>query len=138
LKNNDVFEVVTMENTTVVVGQRKGLPIGGNLPAYVELVALKREYEVSTWPASVAGLRTARYRDNFFVAVREERTAADRDRTAAELTELLLMPVGFERAGRIARCLEMHLEWSTERPVKAVLAYQTDPDRQGESGDVRT
>ena len=51
LENNDAVEIATMENTAVVVGQRKGLPIGGNLPAYVELVALKREYEVSTWLA---------------------------------------------------------------------------------------
>ena len=112
--------------------------MGGHLSAaYVELVALRREC-VCEWPSSLSGLTTARYRDNFFVAVREERTAAVRDRTAAGLTELLLMPVGFERAGRVARCLEVRLEWLAKRPVKAALAYRTDPDRQGESGDVRT
>ena len=70
--------------------------------------------------------------------MKEKRTAAERDRTATELTELLLMPVGFERAGRVARCLEVRLEWSAERAVKATLAYRVDPDRQGESGNVRT
>ena len=33
---------------------------------------------------------------------------------------------------------EVHLEWSAECPVKAILAYRTDADPQGESGDVRT
>ena len=75
--------------------------------------------------------------DNFFVAVPEERTAADREGTAAELSELLLMPVVFERAGRVARCLELRLDWKSDVAVKATLAYRTDADRQGESGNVR-
>ena len=137
LNNNDFFEAQA-EADVVVLQQRKGLPIGGHLSAaYVELVALRREFECE-WPSSLSGLPTARYRDNFFMAVREERSAAERERTAGELTELLVMPVGFERAGRVARCLELRLEWTSERPVKAVLAYRTDSDRQGESGDVRT
>ena len=66
LEKKDTFEIAALDNTAVVVGQRQGLPIGGHLSAaYVELLALKREYEVSLWPASVAGMLTARYRDNF-------------------------------------------------------------------------
>ena len=117
--------------------QRKGLPIGGHLSAvYVELVALQREFQCA-WPTSLTGLPAARYRDNFFVAEPEERTAADREWTAAELSELLLMPVVFERAGRVARCLELRLDWKSDVAVKATLAYRTDADRQGESGNVR-
>ena len=74
----------------------------------------------------------------FFIVVREERTAAERERAAADLSELLLMPVGFVRAGRVARCLELRLDWMSAAAVKATLAYRTDADRQGESGDVRT
>ena len=74
---------------------------------------------------------------NFFVAVPEARTVADREGTAAELSELLLMPVLFERAGRVARCLELRLGWTSDVAVKATLAYRTDADRQGESGNVR-
>ena len=48
------------------------------------------------------------------------------------------MPVKFERAGREARYLELRLCWADGCRVKAVLAYRTDADRQGESGDVRT
>ena len=78
----------------MVVGQRKGLPIGGHLSAaYVELVALKSESEVCSWPASVEGLRTRSYRDNVFVAVPHPRSSKQRDAAAAELTELLQMPV---------------------------------------------
>ena len=132
----------------MVVGQRKGLPIGGHLSAaYVELVALKREYEVCSWPASVEGLRTARYRDNFFVAVPHPWGSKQRGSTAAELTDLLQMPGVHERGGDEARCMELRINWDSEanakggeKPgtVKAVLAYRTDADRQGESGDVRT
>ena len=46
--------------------------------------------------------------------------------------------VGFERARRVARYLEVYFEWSAYYIVKAVLAYWMDADRQGESGDVRT
>ena len=101
-----------MKNPTVVVGQRKGLPIGGHLSAaYVELVALKREYEVSAWPCSMAGLPTARHGDNFFVAVPHPWDADRRTAAAKELTELLQMPVVHERGGDEARCLELRIKW---------------------------
>ena len=48
------------------------------------------------------------------------------------------MPVGFERGGRVARCLELRIDWENQSNVRAVLAYCIDHDRQGESGDVRT
>ena len=137
LLHNDLFEAQAGADF-VVLQQRRGLPIGGHLSAaYVELVALKCELQCD-WPLPLTGCPTARYRDNFFVVVREERTAAERERTAEHLTRMLTMPVKFERAGRVARCLELRLDWTSERSVKAALAYRTDADRQGESGDVRT
>ena len=81
---------------------------------------------------------TARYRDNFFVVLPDEPSEAERQATARVLSDLLLMPVGFERGGRIARCLELRIDWTAASRVKSVLAYRTDSDRQGESGDVRT
>ena len=146
LENNDTFEIAALDNTAVVVGQRQGLPIGGHLSAaYVELLALKREYEVSLWPASVAGMLTARYRDNFFVAVPHPWAADQRAVAADELSELLQMPVVPERGGDEARCLELRIKWVSKAnaklgeksgTVKVVLAYRTDADRQGESGDL--
>lgn len=136
LKHNDTFEAQA-EADVVVLQQQRGLAIGGHLSAaYVELVALKRELQC-VWPLSLSGI-TSRYRDNFFVVVKEERSAAERERTAADLSALLMMPVKFERAGREARCLELRLCWADGCGLKAVLAYRTDADRQGESGDVRT
>ena len=48
------------------------------------------------------------------------------------------MPVVFERGGRVARCLELRIDWRNPSMIKATLAYRTDDDRQGESHDVRT
>ena len=82
---------------------------------------------------------TARYRDNFFIVLPDEPSEAERQATARALSELLLMPVGFERGGRVARCLELRIDWTNDAcKVKSVLAYRTDTDRQGESADVRT
>ena len=121
-----------------MLAQWKDLPIGGHLSAaYVELVALRRELQCE-WPSALTGLPTARYRDNFFVVMPAGRAEEEHRATAMELSALLLMPVVFERAGRVARCLELRLSWAEEDRVKAHLAYRTDADRQGESGDVRT
>ena len=87
---------------------------------------------------SLSGLLTARYKDNLFGVVLSERSKGERTKTAAEISELLIMPVGFERAGRVARCLELCLDWTSATAVKVTLAFRTDLDRQGESGDVRT
>ena len=126
------------DGSVVVVQQRKGLPIGGHLSAaYVELVALRREYEC-TWPPMLVNTPTARYRDNVFVILPGEPSEAEREATARALSDLLLMPVGFERGGRVARCLELRLDWSHPATVRAVLAYRTNDDRQSESHDVRT
>ena len=138
LDNNDTFEAQNDDGSIVVLRQRKGLPIGGHLSAaFVELVALRREYQCH-WPAMFSNLPTARYRDNFFVVLPDEPSDADRRDVARALSALLLMPVGFERGGRVARCLELRIDWTGESKLKATLAYRTDKDRQGESGDVRT
>ena len=138
LNNNDTFEVQKGDGSVVVVQQRKGLPIGGHLSAaYVELVALRRECECP-WPTMLVNTPTARYRDNFFVVLPGEPSEAERQATASALSDLLLMPVGFERGGRVARCLELRIDWSHSTMITAVLAYRTDDDRQGESRDVRT
>ena len=82
---------------------------------------------------------TARgHRDNFFVVLPGEPSEAERQATARALSELLLMPVGFERGGRVARCLELRLDWSNPTAISAVLAYRRDDDLQWESRDVRT
>ena len=47
---------------------------------------------------------TARYRVNFFVVLPDELGEAERQPTARALSDLLLMPVGFER---IVRCREL-------------------------------
>ena len=133
LNNNDTFEVQDNNGK-----QRKGLPIGGHLSAaYVKLVALRREYECA-WPPMLLNAPTARYWDNFFVVLPDEPSEAQRQATAQALSELLLMPVVFERGGRVARCLELRVDWRSPSMIKAVLAYRTDDDRQGESHDVRT
>ena len=96
---NDMFEVQDGAGGVVVVQQRKGLPIGGHLSAaFVELVALRREYECS-WPPILLHCPTTRYRDNFFVVVQHERTESERHATAQALSLLLSMPVMFERGG---------------------------------------
>ena len=137
LNNNELFEAQAGADW-VVMQQRKGLPIGRHLSAgYAELVALRREF-LCEWPSAMSGFPTARYSDNFFVAVKTERTVSEREQTAADLSELLAVPVGFARAGLVAGCLEVRFEWSADCPVKAVLAYWTDTERQGESGDVQT
>ena len=138
LANNDTFEAQSGDGTIVVLQQQIGLPIGGHLSAaFVELVALRREY-CCAWPSMMLHVPTARYRDNFFIVLPEEPSDAERQATAQALSDLLLMPVGFERGGRTARCLELRLDWIDASKVKSVLAYRTDNDRQGESGDVRT
>lgn len=138
LVHNSEFEAQDDNGNVVVLEQRRGLPIGGHLSAaYVELVALRRELQCA-WPAMLQSLPTARYRDNLFVALKEEWTAEQRADLATSLSILLLMPVQYERGGQVARCLELRLDWRVSDAVKAVLAYRTDADRQGESGDVTT
>jgi len=138
LSHNADFEALQVDGSTVVLGQYKGLPIGGHLSAaYDELVALRRELEFP-WPQALSGLPTSRYRDNFVVVVKQEWSPACCEELAGALSALLMMPVQFERSGRRARCLELRLEWRDEHPVRATLAFRTDDDRQGESKDVRT
>ena len=48
------------------------------------------------------------------------------------------MPVKFEGSGRVKRFLEMRISLVPNHPVKALLAFRTDQDRQGESNDVES
>ena len=126
LSNNDTFEVQKGDGSVVVVQQRKGLPIGGHLSAaYVELVALRREYEC-TWPPMLVNTPTARYRDNFFVILPGEPSAAEREATARALSDLLLMPVASSSAsiGRIRRqyALSLHTAQTTTTRAKATMS----------------
>ena len=69
LTRNDTFEAQSGDGSAVVVQQRKGLPIGGHLSAgFVELVALRREYECS-WPQGLLCGATTRYRDNKYYSI---------------------------------------------------------------------
>ena len=76
-----------------------------------------------------------RYRDNFFVAL-DDANNISLEATAAELTDLLQMPVLPVSVSSTVRCLELRLSFLPGRPVRSLLAFRTDPDRQGESGDV--
>ena len=116
--------------------QTKGLPIGGHLSAaLVELVTLFREHTADPWPSTLSQDPSCRYRDNFFVAV-DTPIACPLDVTAQELTELLRMPVKAVARGPTARLLEVRLTLARSSKVRSLLAFRTDPDRQGESGDV--
>ena len=113
-----------------------GLPIGGHFSAaLVELVALWREFS-QPWPPGLAGLPTARYRDNYFVAQTAHSLDMDYHVMAAELSTLLAMPVKFEQAGAEVRCLELRLGFSSGQSVHVTVAFRTDADRQGEAQNV--
>ena len=134
---NSDFEVLTLEDRKVVLRQALGLPIGGHLSAaLVELVALFREH-TAPWPNVLANQLSCRYRDNFFVAV-DSSLACPMVETAAALTDLLQMPVKSVSRGSVVRCLEVRISFEQDKPVKSVLAFRTDADRQGESGDIES
>ena len=136
LKENALFEVLLPTGSTIVLEQVRGLPIGGHLSAaMVELVALQREFVVE-WLPMLQSVTTSRYRDNCFIVIEKEWSEEQVEACAAALTSLLMIPVKIEKAGRQARCLEVRLDWTCQDNVAVVLAYQTDADRQGESGDV--
>jgi hypothetical protein len=99
----------------------------------VELVALQRELS-QAWPVVLAGLPTARYRDNFFVACPGSRLSAVLEGGATVLSDLLNMPVKLEGSSRDRRMLEVVV--AVGPPVRCSLAFRDDADRQGESGDV--
>ena len=136
LKENALFEVLLPTGSTIVLEQVRGLPIGGHLSAaMVELVALQRKFVVE-WLPMLQSVTTSRYRDNCFIVIEKEWSEEQVEACAAALTSLLMIPVKIEKAGRQARCLEVRLDWTCQDNVAVVLAYQTDADRQGESGDV--
>ena len=136
LEENSTFKATKESGQDAVLEQCKGLPIGGHLSAaLVELVALWREYQ-QPWPLQLEGTVSARYRDNFFVALSTEVTPCYYKEVAVALSQLLAMPVKFERAGTEVRCLELRLRFDPPRAVHVTVAFRTDCDRQGEAGDV--
>ena len=117
-----------------VLRQHKGLPIGGHLSAsLVELVALHREC-TQPRPLALSPVLSARYRDNFFVVTAGSAECCMED-AAGVLSNLLCMPVKFVGRASAARFLETHIAFDGGN-VRCVLAFRTDPDRQGESNDV--
>ena len=75
----------------------------------------------------------------------DESSEAQRQTTARALSDLLLIPVSFERGGRVARCLELRTDRENQSNVKEVLAYRTAQDARekavtcalGQSGVIR-
>ena len=136
LSHNSLFEVVGENGQFTVLQQDKGLPIGGHLSAaLVELVALYREYTVQ-WPITLNDKFSMRYRDNFFVDMPLLDDAFSMQSIAADLSVLLSMPIKPVSVDASIRCLETRLVFSADKPVRCLLAFRTDADRQGESGDV--
>ena len=132
---NSLFEVIGEDGQRAVLRQHKGLPIGGHFSAaLVELVALFREVS-QPWPVALKSVSTARYRDNFF-AVFNAGSNYSMPEIADCLTELLCMPVKPVGSSTSARFLETRLSFATGQKPKCLLAFRTDADRQGESGDV--
>jgi hypothetical protein len=136
LTNNSTFQVVSASGRCHLA-QHRGLPIGGHFSAaLVELVALWREF-TEPWPQLLDGRPTARYRDNYFVALSPGAALSfDADATAAALSALLAMPVKFEQVGEQIRCLELRLLFRPALPVHVTVAFRTDADRQGEAQNV--
>ena len=60
------------------------------------------------------------------------------EETANSLSNMLCMPVKPVGRARKARFLETHLRFTAGKSVRCTLAFRTDTDRQGESGDVES
>ena len=132
------FIVQGLDGANVALVQHKGLPIGGCLSAgLVELVALHME-ATKTWPPQLLHCVTARYRDNLFVCTASPWSQEQIMELCPVLSDILEMPVKFEDAGSVKRFLELRITLLPNCPVKAVLAFGTDNDRQGESNDVES
>ena len=135
LQHNADFEAIGADGKVVVLKQHRGLPIGGHLSAALcELVALRREH--LSWPAALTSTPTARYRDNFFVAFTISPTFTVCGNIAELLSTLLGMPVKWVSAGSVFRCLELRIAVEDQQQPRVMVAFRTDADRQGESGDV--
>ena len=134
LEHNSFFEVRGEDGGSVVLKQEKGLPIGGHLSAaLVELVALHREL-LQPNPACLSNTLSARYRDNFFLAI-SSGNECPMNETAAQLSHLLSMPVKPVGSASRARFLETFISFDGNS-TRCTLGFRTDSDRQGESGDV--
>lgn len=95
-----------------------------------------REHTQS-WPAALQQYPTMRYRDNFFVGLASP-DSFDMSCAAVDLNALLNMPVTAVSVGSTVRCLELRISFTAGEPVRSVLAFRTDEDRQGESHDVES
>ena len=138
ITSNLDFVVQGLDGTPVALLQHKGLPIGGCLSAgLVELVALHME-ATKMWPASLLQCATSRYRDNLFVCTASPWSDEEILELCPILSDIYEMPVKFEGSGRVKRFLEMRISLVPNHPVKALLAFRTDQDRQGESNDVES
>ena len=80
---------------------------------------------------------TMKYRDNFFVALIIPE-AFPVDNVAESLSALLSMPIKTVSCSSCARCLELRLAFGQSSQMRCMLAFRTDADRQGESGDVQS
>ena len=137
MDHNSDFEVLGAAGLMVVLRQALGLPIGGHLSAaLVELVALHREH-TQPWPEVLGQSLSCRYRDNFFVAVAASEVCP-LEQTAQALSDLLQMPVKAVSRSSVMRCLEVRISLEPGKAAKSVLAFRTDSDRQGESGDIES
>ena len=122
------------DNKTVVFKQHRGLPIGGHLSAALcELVALEGGFV--SWPPELLVRSTARYRDNFFVGFDSHPSPSENAHLVEVLSAQPEMPVKWVSSGSSFRCLELRVELSAGEAPRAVVAFRTDPDRQGESQD---
>ena len=136
LEHNACFEVCGEDGGSVVLKQEKGLPIGGHLSAaLVELVALHREL-LQPNPACLSNTLSARYRDNYFLAIAAG-NECQMNEAASQLSELLSMPVKPVGGAPCARFLETFISFN-ENGIRCILGFRTDSDRQGESGDVES
>ena len=91
-----------------------------------------------TWPSSLLHCVTARYRDNLFVCTASSWSKEKIMELCPVLSDIFEMPVKFEGSGSVKRFLEMRITLLPNHPVKAMLAFRTDNDRQGESNDVES
>ena len=136
INSNLDFVVQGLDGALVALVQHKGLPIGGCLSAgLVELVALHME-ATKQWPPQLLHCLAARYRDNMFVCTASPWSQEQIMELCPLLSDILEMPVKYEGSGSVKRFLEMRITLMPNSPVKAVLAFRTDDDRQGESNDV--
>ena len=134
LTSNMSFICIDGTGQKVAMKQASGLPIGGFLSApLVELVFLHNEFHKPRLDV-LGSSPSCRYRDNFFFCSPQGVDNIGIEELEGKLSDYYTMPVKFEGAGKTRRCLELLI--TADAPVKCLLGFRTDPERQGESGDV--